>query len=172
MYFRAIAGLVAGLCAGVISGIMFLLMQVPEGEGLTYSVLAQISRALGSPDPAVGWSYHLFNSAITGIVFGLVVGKVVHHLLSAVALGLVASLASWALANVVLLPKVHPESLWLDGLGTPLGLATLIGYTVMGVLLGVIFLWVYNPIRAYDYSKEAVPEEEQDLSRAGSPPRA
>jgi hypothetical protein len=144
MYFRAIAGMVAGLCAGVVSGIMFLLMRVPEFDGMSYSVLALISRAVGTDDPAVGWSYHLINAALVGIIFALLAGKSVRGLPSSIGLGLIAALASWGLANLILLP--HFQSNLIESMFGAFGLATLIGYSVMGTLMGAIFLWVYNPI--------------------------
>jgi hypothetical protein len=147
MYFRAIAGIVAGLCAGVISGVMFLLMRVPGMDGMTYTVLAVLSRAVGTNDPSIGWSYHLINTAVLGAAFGLIVGKAVSRLLSAIGLGLVASVLSWGLANLILLPQFRDDVTgFTEGPLGSFGLATLIGYTVQGILLGVIFLWVYNPI--------------------------
>lgn len=167
MYFRAIAGIVAGLCAGVVSGIMFLLMRVPDADGIYYSVLATISRAIGSNDPAVGWSYHLFNAAVSGIIFAVVVGRVIDRLLTAIGLGLVASLAFWSLANVMLLPRLQDVSVGLtDRIASPLGVATLIGYAVQGVLLGVIFLWVYNPIRIAEYKEEESRRQQDELLAA------
>jgi hypothetical protein len=150
---------------------MFLLMHVPEAGGFTFSVLAVISRALGSPDLAVGWSYHLFNSAIVGLLFGLAVGRAVDNLLAAMSLGLLASAVSWALANLILMPRLNPELLWLDSLSTPFGMATLIGYAVQGMLLGVLYLWIYNPIKTYDYNSEQQLEEDS-VTRVGSQHRA
>lgn len=177
MYFRAIAGIVAGLCAGVVSGIMFLLMRVPDTGGLAYSVLAVLSRALGSNDPSVGWSYHLFNAAILGLIFGIVVGRSVDRLLTAMSLGLIGSLASWALMNLMLLGRLQEDgSGWLESFTSPLGVATLIGYTVQGILLGVIYLWVYNPIRLDEYKAATEVEQEKstddrNLISAGGEPR-
>lgn len=171
MYFRAIAGIVAGLSAGVVSGIMFLLMKVPEIDGLAYNVLQVIARAVGSNDPAVGWSYHLFNSAIIGLIFGIVVGRVVNRLTTAMGYGLIAAVTSWILANIVLLPRLTDLSTYAaDGTVThpllsPFGIATAIGYIVEGVLLGVIFLWVYNPIRLYDFREERRAEQQESPSR-------
>lgn len=151
MYFRAIAGCVAGLCAGVVSGIMFLLMPVPESEGLTYSVLGVMSRVVGSNDTSVGWSYHLFNSALVGVFFAIVLGRVTTTFSAAVLLGWLSGLACWAMTNLVLLPRMTEEYLGIvKSISTPFGLGTLIGYSVLGIILGAVYLWVYNPIRAYE----------------------
>jgi hypothetical protein len=164
MYFRAIAGLVAGLCAGVISGIMFLLMRVPELDGMTYSVLAVISRAVGTDDPSVGWSYHLFNAALVGIIFGLVIGTAVTRLGTAIGVGLIAAIASWGLANLILLPQFRDD---VTGFGQgpfgAFGLATLIGYAVQGVIMGAVYLWVYNPILVTERAKR-----DEELSAGGA----
>jgi hypothetical protein len=163
MYFRAIAGMVAGLCAGVISGIMFLLMRVPSLDGMTYSVLAVISRAVGTDDPAVGWSYHLFNAAIVGIIFALVVGKSVSRLISAIGMGLIASIASWGLANLILLPQFKDDVTGMnDGPLGAFGLATLIGYAVQGVIMGAVYLWVYNPLLVAEQNAEAAGEADDE----------
>ena len=165
MYFRAIAGIVAGLCAGVISGIMFLLMRVPETDGMTYSVLAIISRVVGTDDPAVGWSYHLINAAIVGLLFGIIVGKIVDTLLSAIGMGLIASIASWGLANLILLPQFRDDLTGLaDSTFGAFGLATIIGYTVQGIILGVVYLWVYNPIKIAQADNSSG-EEAESLKR-------
>jgi hypothetical protein len=168
MYFRAIAGMVAGLCAGVISGIMFLLMRVPQMDGMTYSVLAVISRAVGTDDPAVGWSYHLFNAALVGIIFGLVVGKSVTRLSTAIGTGLFASIASWGLANLILLPQFKDD---LTGIGeapfSSFGLATLIGYTVQGIIMGAVYLWVYNPILVTERLEREEEKPAEDREPAG-----
>jgi hypothetical protein len=172
MYFRAIAGIVAGLCAGVVSGIMFLLMRVPEADGITFSVLTVISRAVGSNDPAVGWSYHLFNAALMGLVFGFIVGKIVDRLSTGIGLGLVTAVAAWLLMNLGMFPRAQVEAgaPSLDNIFSPLGTATLIGYAVQGVLLGVIYLWVYNPIRVDEY-RTAHPDgvEDEQLVSAAAP---
>lgn len=144
MYFRAIAGIVAGLCAGVISGVMFLLMRVPGADGMSYTVLGLVSRAVGTNDPSIGWSYHLINTAMLGAVFGFIIGKRVFKPLPAIGCGLFASMLSWCVANLILLPQFHGDH--YGGPFNTFGLATLIGYAVQGVLLGVIFLWVYKPI--------------------------
>lgn len=164
MYFRAIAGIVAGLCSGVISGVMFLLMRVPGMDGMTYTVLTVVARAVGTNDPSIGWSYHLINTALLGAAFGLIVGKAVTRLVSAVGFGLVASVLSWALANLILLPQFRDVVTdFSEGPLGPFGLATLIGYIVQGVLLGVTFLWVYNPIAAAE-SRRVKDARERDVA--------
>jgi hypothetical protein len=170
MYFRAIAGIVAGLCAGVISGVMFLLMRVPGMDGMTYTVLSVISRAVGTNDPSIGWSYHLINTALLGAAFGLLLGKRVRRLPSAVGFGLVASVISWGIANLILLPQFRDD---VTGFTTSpfdsFGLATLIGYAVQGILLGVIFLWVYNPILLAEQRKR--PSRDIPVEPESRPPK-
>lgn len=164
MYFRVIAGMVAGLCAGVISGIMFLLMRVPALDGMSYSVLAVISRAVGTDDPAVGWSYHLFNAAIIGVIFAMVVGNSVRHMVSAIGMGMIASIASWGLANLILLPQfVNDVSSFADGPLGAFGLATLIGYAVQGVIMGAVYLWVYNPVLLSETRQDENDAEKPEL---------
>ena len=85
---------------------------VPGMDGMTYTVLAVVSRAVGTNDPSVGWSYHLINTALLGAAFGLLLGNRVTRLGSAIGFGLgfivqavAASPARHTAVSIAFLPR-------------------------------------------------------------------
>jgi hypothetical protein len=155
LYFRGVAGLVSGMFAGVVSGLVYLVMTVKDSDGLSVSLLTVISRALGQDDPAVGWSFHLFNSGVAGILFGLVLGHVVNRLGRAEIAGLVMGCLWWGLSGLLVLPALLNQSSWaLSSVALqPVLLGTLAGSLVYGVLLGTIFRYIYLPVAKEDDQK-------------------
>jgi len=63
-------GIVSGLVAGVVFGIMMQMMNAPTPEGGQMSMMAMVAMVVRSGSIAIGWLYHLFNSAIVGAPLG------------------------------------------------------------------------------------------------------
>ena len=59
------SGIVAGLIAGIVMGIAMHLQ----------SMMTMVAQVVGSDSLAIGWLYHLFNSAVIGAIFGLLLGR-------------------------------------------------------------------------------------------------
>jgi hypothetical protein len=70
MKSKTYAGAAAGLVAGVVFGVMMQIMAVPTPDGGSTSMMAMVAAILRSDNLAVGWLYHLFNSAVIGGLFG------------------------------------------------------------------------------------------------------
>lgn len=174
MYFRAVAGLVGGLCAGVVAGIMYLLMTIPDADGVTIPLLTVIARAVGSNDPATGWSFHLFNSSILGIIFGLVLGSFAVSMLRSALLGLATGFVFWLISGLIILPTLLHQPA-LSSFSTPdlqpAIVGTLIASIIYGILLGAIYFMLYSPILEDDRRQRyqrAAQEAEPDRTKAAA----
>lgn len=176
MSFRAIAGLVAGMCAGVVSGVMYLVMTLPDADGFTVPLLTVVSRALGYNDPSMGWSFHIFNACVAGILFGLLFGRLAVSLSRALAAGLVLGLFWWVISAVIVLPVLVSQQTFfsahfMTSAHHPILVGTLLGSLVYGILLGAIYLFIYGPV--YDEEvlwlqreRERRRMEQEELARA------
>lgn len=69
---RVSAGIIAGLIAGVLFGVLMQMMTVPAENGMRMSMMAMVAKVVRADSMAVGWLYHLFNSAVIGAVFAVV----------------------------------------------------------------------------------------------------
>ncbi|MCA1735752.1 MAG: hypothetical protein LC739_06490, partial [Actinobacteria bacterium] len=56
----------------------------PTPEGMRMPMMAMVAMVVRSESLAVGWVYHLFNSAVIGALFGLLLG------------GRIGSLGAWS----------------------------------------------------------------------------
>ena len=71
MRSKIVVGIVAGLIGGVAFGMMMQMMAAPDGKPM----MAMVAKVVGSESLAVGWVYHLFNSAVIGGIFGWPLGN-------------------------------------------------------------------------------------------------
>jgi hypothetical protein len=67
-------GIGAGLMGGVVFGIMMQMMTAPTPDGGQMPMMAMVAKIVRSESIAVGWIYHLFNSAVIGAIFGWALG--------------------------------------------------------------------------------------------------
>jgi hypothetical protein len=135
-------------------------------------MLTVISRAVGYNDSAVGWSFHLSNSAIIGLLFGALAFPFTKNMMQSALAGLVAGLIWWFLASVLMLPTLIGLSMFAtvtNPVMQPVMVGTLIGSIVFGVLMGVIFLLLYQPIEVYEQQESAPPAPtESERERIGA----
>ena len=59
---------------------------------------------VGSESVAVGWIYHLFNSAVIGAVFGWLLASRSQHLGSGLGWGALYGFVWWVLGGLILMP--------------------------------------------------------------------
>jgi hypothetical protein len=71
-------GVVSGLIGGLVFGIMMQMMSAPTTEGGRMAMMAMVAKVVRSDSMAVGWIYHLFNSAVIGGIFGWLLGNRSH----------------------------------------------------------------------------------------------
>src|ERR671924_768992 len=72
-------GIVAGFVAGVVFGIMMQMMNAPTPEGGQMPMMGMVAKVVRSDSMAVGWIYHLFNSAVIGAIFGWLLSSRSHR---------------------------------------------------------------------------------------------
>jgi len=147
---RFSASVVAGLIAGVVFGLMMQMMMAPTPEGGRMPVLAMVGQIVGSPTIAVGWLYHLFNSAVIGAIFGWLLGVRVHNYSSGFGWGAAYGFAWWILGGLILMPVLlgMPAFAPLTMPGMQMvAVGSLVGHLIYGLILGGAFVWLHYGVR-------------------------
>jgi hypothetical protein len=145
MRSRVLAGALAGLSAGVVFGAMMQLMQAPAEGGGTVPVLRMVAMVVGSGSVVVGWLYHLFNSAVIGASFGLLLGGRVRGYGGGAGWGAAYGLVWWVLGGLVLMPLLLGMPAFAPLRMAPMhGVAagSLVGHVIYGLLLGGAYVWL------------------------------
>jgi hypothetical protein len=134
------AGAIAGLIAGVVFGLMMQMMTAPGPEGSRMPMMAMVAQVIGSSSVAVGWLYHLFNSAVIGAAFALLLGSRVRGSTPrAVVLGVAYGGLWWVLGGLILMPLflgMPPFAPIRMAAMLPVAMGSLIGHVVFGAVLG------------------------------------
>lgn len=139
------AGIVAGLIAGTLFGMMMQMMTAPTPDGGRMPMMAMVAMVVRSDNMAVGWIYHLFNSAVIGAIFGWLLGDRVASYGAGLGWGAVYGAIWWVLGALVLMPvflgmpPFAPLKMML-----PVAMGSLVGHLVFGVILGILFVWFRN----------------------------
>jgi len=140
MQSRIGAGVAGGLIAGVVFGIMMQMMKAPTPEGMEVPMMMMVAKVVRSNSVAVGWLYHLFNSAVIGGLFGLVLGGKLVSTGSAVLWGGLYGVLWWVLGGLILMPILlgMPAFAALRDpmMRRPVAMGSLIGHLIFGVILG------------------------------------
>jgi hypothetical protein len=137
------AGIIAGLIAGIAFGIMMTVMHAPRPDGGSMPMMAMVAKVVGSTSLAVGWLYHLFNSAVIGALFGWILGSRIRGYGSATGWGAVYGIVWWVLGGLILMPIFlgMPAFAPLQmPMMRPVAFASLMGHVVFGIILGVTFV--------------------------------
>jgi hypothetical protein len=98
------AGIIAGLIAGVVFGIMMTVMHAPTPDGGSMPMIGMVAQVVGSSSLAVGWLYHLFNSAVIGGLFGWILGTRIGGYGSGAGWGAAYGVLWWVLGGLILMP--------------------------------------------------------------------
>jgi len=132
-------GIVSGLVGGVVFGIMMQIMNAPTPEGGQMPMMAMVAKVVRSDSMAVGWLYHLFNSAVIGAIFGWLLGSRSHSFGAGLGWGAVYGFVWWILGALILMPiflgmppfaPVQMEPM------RPVAMGSLAGHLIYGVILG------------------------------------
>jgi hypothetical protein len=137
------AGVIAGLIAGVVFGILMTLMHAPTPDGGSMPMMVMVAQVVGSTSLAVGWLYHLFNSAVIGGLFGWILGNRVGGIGSGVGWGTGYGVVWWVLGGLILMPMFLGMSAFAPlrmPMMRPVAFASLMGHVVFGVILGAAFV--------------------------------
>jgi uncharacterized membrane protein YagU involved in acid resistance len=126
--------------AGVVFGLMMQMMSAPGPGGSSMPMMAMVAQVVGSSRVAVGWLYHLFNSAVIGAVFGLLVGdRVTASMRRGAALGAGYGILWWVLGGLILMPLLLGMPPFAPVRMAPMrsiAAGSLVGHLIYGVLLG------------------------------------
>ncbi len=130
------AGALAGLAAGIIMGIAM------HAQGM----MTDVARIVGTENLLAGWVYHLFNSAVIGALFGLILGRGALNYRQGLLRGGLYGVGWWILGGLILMPLM---------LGMPafaplrmaemhgVALFSLVGHIIFGVLLGAGYAYLH-----------------------------
>lgn len=136
-------GIIAGLIAGVVFGIMMTGMHAPTPDGGSMPMMGMVAQVVGSSSLAVGWLYHLFNSAVIGGLFGWILGTRIGGYRSGAGWGAAYGVLWWVLGGLILMPvflgmpALAPLQLPMM---RPVAFASLMGHVIFGVTLGATFV--------------------------------
>lgn len=137
------AGIVAGLTAGIVFGIMMQMMTAPTPDGGRMPMMAMVAKVVRSNSMAVGWIYHLFNSAVIGAIFGWLFGNRAANYGVETGWGALYGVIWWVLGALILMPvflgmpPFAPLKMMM-----PVAMGSLVGHLVYGVILGLLFVWL------------------------------
>ncbi|HEU0046998.1 MAG: hypothetical protein AUH87_05870 [Deltaproteobacteria bacterium 13_1_40CM_4_54_4] len=132
-------GIVAGVVGGVVFGIMMQMMNAPTPEGGQMPMLAMVAKVVRSDSIAVGWLYHLFNSALIGGIFGRLLGDHSHRFGSGIGWGAVYGLVWWILGALILMPVFLGMPAFAPLMMAPMrpvAMGSLMGHLIYGIILG------------------------------------
>jgi uncharacterized membrane protein YagU involved in acid resistance len=137
------AGLIAGLIAGVLFGIMMTMMLAPTPDGGSMPMMGMVAQVVGSTSLAVGWLYHLFNSAVIGGLFGWILGTRIGGYGSGIGWGAAYGVLWWLLGGLILMPMFLGMRAFAPlqmPMMRPVAFASLMGHVIFGVTLGAAFV--------------------------------
>lgn len=140
------ASISGGLVGGIVFGTMMQMMMAPTPDGGQIPVIAMIGQIVGSSTVAVGWAYHLFNSAVIGGIFGWLLGDRVHGYGSALGWGAAYGFVWWIVGGLVLMPVMLGMSPFAPLMMPPMrmvAMGSLVGHLIYGLILGGVFAWLY-----------------------------
>ena len=132
-------GIVSGLVGGVVFGIMMQMMRAPTPEGGQMPMMAMVAMVVRSDSMAVGWVYHLFNSALIGAIFGWLLGSRSHRFGAGTGWGALYGFAWWILGGLILMPVflgMPPLAPLMMEMMRPVAMGSLVGHLIYGVILG------------------------------------
>jgi hypothetical protein len=154
---RVVAGMVAGILAGIVFGFMMQAMTAPTPDGSRMPMMAMVAQVVRSNSLAVGWLYHLFNSAVIGAIFGWTLGdRVAGRLGPGAGWGAFYGLVWWILGGLILMPVFLGMSAFAPLKMPPMrpvAMGSLMGHLVFGLILGTASAWLRG--RASDTSSYA-----------------
>lgn len=106
-------------------------------------MMVMVAMVVGSQSLAVGWVYHLFNSAVIGGLFGAVLGGHAHGYGSGAGWGAAWGLVWWVLGGLILMPVLlgmPPFAALRMPPMRPVAIGSLVGHLMYGLILGATFV--------------------------------
>lgn len=140
------AGIIAGLIAGVVFGVMMTMMMAPTPDGGEMPMMAMVAQVVGSTSLAVGWIYHLFNSAVIGAIFGWVLGRGDVGYGGGLLKGVLYGVFWWILGAQILMPLFLGMDPFASLRMPPMrvvAMGSLVGHVVFGAILGLVYVAIH-----------------------------
>ncbi|HET6761708.1 MAG TPA: hypothetical protein VFH13_06385 [Gemmatimonadaceae bacterium] len=140
---RMVDGALAGIGGGLPFGLMMQMMTAPTPDGRHVPMMAMVAMVVRSDSLMIGWLYHLFNSAVIGALFGLLLGRHVHSAATGLAWGVAWGVIWWVLGALILMPLLlgmEPFAALRMPPMRPVAMGSLVGHLIYGVILGWIFV--------------------------------
>ncbi|GAA0245066.1 histidine kinase [Haladaptatus pallidirubidus] len=137
------SGVLSGLIAGAVMGVMLTMQMRPVIEHAIPSLW-------GLDGGAAGWTIHMINSAIFGVLFAAMVSLTglrssADSVGKSAAIGVGYGVLVWVVAAVIVMP------IWLQAVGFPMApslpnvsMQSLIGHVVFGAVLGALYPVIRN----------------------------
>ena len=145
---RITAGALAGIAGGIVFGMMMQMMSAPTPDGGSMPMMGMVAKVVGSTSLAVGWAYHLFNSAVIGVLFAFAAGNRITGNASAAALGAGWGLLWWILGGLILMPILLGmpafAPLQMPPM-RPVAWGSLFGHLLFGTILGLSYVRLARP---------------------------
>jgi hypothetical protein len=142
MRTRALAGVAAGLIGGLAFGVMMQMMTAPTPDGGRMPMMVMVAMVVGSESIAIGWAYHLFNSAVIGGLFGAIVGDRVRGARASLGYGAAWGVLWWILGALILMPVflgMEPFAALRMPPMRPVAMGSLVGHLVYGLITGFAY---------------------------------
>ncbi|GIU80943.1 MAG: hypothetical protein KatS3mg006_0007 [Pyrinomonadaceae bacterium] len=136
---RFVKGGIAGIIAGLVFGMMMQMMAAPDGKPM----MAMVAQVVRSESLVVGWLYHLFNSAVIGIIFVVLLDNRINGYGSNVFFGILYGVAWWVLGAMILMPLflgMPPFAALMMSSMLPVALGSLMGHILYGVILSIGYM--------------------------------
>jgi hypothetical protein len=148
MNTRLTNGALAGLAGGAIFGVMMHMMNAPTPDGDSVPMMQMVAMVVGSTGLAIGWLYHLFNSAVIGVLFAWLFGNRVQDYAGGFSFGAAWGVAWWILGGLILMPLLLGMPAFAPVQMPPMrmvAIGSLIGHLVYGLILGGVYVRLSHP---------------------------
>ncbi|MFN2421785.1 MAG: hypothetical protein ABR527_10495 [Gemmatimonadota bacterium] len=136
---RIATGAIAGIVGGILFGIIMTVMTAPTPDGGRMPMMTMVAMVVKSDSIAIGWLYHLFNSAVIGGLFGLLLGGRVGSLGGGLGWGALWGVLWWVLGGLILMPLLLDMKAFAPLAMSPMrmvAVASLVGHLLYGLILG------------------------------------
>jgi uncharacterized membrane protein YagU involved in acid resistance len=148
MRSKILDGAVAGVVAGVVFGMIMQMMTAPTPDGGRMPMMVMVAMVVRSQSFVVGWLYHLFNSAVIGALFAVVLGAHAQGYRGGLGWGAVWGVTWWVLGALILMPVflgMPPFAPLRMPPMRPVAMGSLVGHLLYGLILGAIFVRLRRP---------------------------
>ena len=102
-------------------------------------MMAMIAKVVRSDSIAVGWVYHLFNSAVIGAIFGWLLGDHSYRFGAGIGWGAAYGFVWWILGALILMPVFLGMPAFAPLMMAPMrpvAMGSLMGHLIYGIILG------------------------------------